>query len=193
METEIVEMRKNGATYKEILSKFDISKDKLRKICRQYKLNISSNRIGFDVNIDDMQDYYNECKSSLKVSKKFNISKSTVLKYIITDKKTKMTDDERKKSKVKYVIDWRKDKKIKLIEYKGGGCEICGYNKSIRSLSFHHKDSNEKDFGISAKSYSYEKLKKEVDKCILVCSNCHGEIHDEIEEKGYSDIVNKMG
>jgi hypothetical protein len=79
------------------------------------------------------------------------------------------------------VVLSRQKKKILLIEYKGGGCEICGYNKCVRNLQFHHKDPSKKDFGISRKqNWNIEKLKKEVDKCILVCSNCHGEIHGEI-------------
>ena len=81
------------------------------------------------------------------------------------------------------VVNWRKRTKIKLIQYKGGECEICDYKKSIWALEFHHKDPNEKDFGISGKSWSFERLKKEVDKCILVCSNCHQEIHEELSKK----------
>ena len=71
-----------------------------------------------------------------------------------------------------------KTKKL-LVEYKGGKCEICGYNKCISALEFHHLDPNEKDFGIDAKGYtrSIEANKQEVDKCILVCANCHREIH----------------
>ena len=68
-----------------------------------------------------------------------------------------------------------------LIEYKGGKCSRCGYNTSIRALEFHHLDPNEKDFGISTcLTKDFSKLKTEVDKCILVCSNCHAEIHDEL-------------
>ena len=71
-----------------------------------------------------------------------------------------------------------------LVEYKGGKCEICGYNKCISALEFHHKDPQEKDFAIGAKGYtrSIEKNKKEVDKCILVCANCHREIHSNLIE-----------
>ena len=67
-----------------------------------------------------------------------------------------------------------------LIEYKGEKCEICGYNKSLSALEFHHLNANEKDFGISEKGYtrSIDKNKEEVDKCILVCANCHREIHE---------------
>lgn len=72
-----------------------------------------------------------------------------------------------------------KTKKL-LIEYKGGHCEICNYNRCLSALEFHHLDSNEKDFGVAEKGYtrSLEKNKKEVDKCILVCANCHREIHE---------------
>lgn len=65
------------------------------------------------------------------------------------------------------------------IAYKGGKCQCCGYNRYVGALEFHHINSEEKDFGISAKGYtrSWERVKEELDKCILVCANCHREIH----------------
>lgn len=65
------------------------------------------------------------------------------------------------------------------IAYKGGKCQCCGYNKYVGALEFHHINSEEKDFGISAKGYtrSWKRVKEELDKCILVCANCHREIH----------------
>lgn len=72
-----------------------------------------------------------------------------------------------------------------LIQYKGGKCERCGYNKCNRALEFHHLDPNEKDFGVSQNiTRNIEDLKAEVDKCILLCSNCHAEIHQELYEQG---------
>ena len=69
----------------------------------------------------------------------------------------------------------------KRVEEKGGKCIICGYNKCISSLDFHHKNPQEKEFGINeCISYSYERLLKEVDKCELVCRNCHGEINEDL-------------
>lgn len=61
-----------------------------------------------------------------------------------------------------------------------GKCQVCGYNKCLRSLEFHHLDPLQKDFTISGnlKRIKKEKVIKELEKCILVCSNCHGEIHD---------------
>lgn len=77
--------------------------------------------------------------------------------------------------------------KHELILYKGGKCEICGYNKCDAALEFHHKNPDEKEFGIAYKGYtkSLEECKKEVDKCILVCANCHREIHEEERDKDF--------
>lgn len=74
----------------------------------------------------------------------------------------------------------RKKVKRLLVQYKGGKCEQCGYNKCVAALEFHHLDPAQKDFNIGANGHTLAlaKLKQEADKCILVCSNCHREIHD---------------
>lgn len=72
-----------------------------------------------------------------------------------------------------------------LINYKGGKCVRCGYDKCARALQFHHNDPTQKDFGISKQlNRDITELKAEVDKCILVCANCHAEIHQELYEQG---------
>jgi len=72
----------------------------------------------------------------------------------------------------------RFNKKFRLINYKGGKCELCGYDKNIRVLSFHHKNKKEKHFNISgAHCRSLEELYKELDTCYLLCANCHLEMH----------------
>lgn len=65
------------------------------------------------------------------------------------------------------------------VESKGGKCQVCGYNKYLGSLSFHHLDENGKSFDLATKGLtrSWKRIKEEVDKCILVCENCHREIH----------------
>ena len=77
------------------------------------------------------------------------------------------------------------------VEYKGGSCVKCGYNKCLRALDFHHLDKNEKDFNIGQKKYTSlsEKVRQELDKCILVCSNCHREIHDELDKTKHSFVI----
>lgn len=72
-------------------------------------------------------------------------------------------------------------RKWECIQSRGGKCEICGYDKNISALEFHHKDPNEKDFQLDIRHFSnhtISKLKSELDKCILVCANCHREIHN---------------
>ena len=82
------------------------------------------------------------------------------------------------------VVYWRIRTKMRLIDYKGGQCQRCGYNKPIPgAYDFHHRDPEQKDFGISGKTKSFESLKAEVDKCDLLCRTCHAEVHHEIVEK----------
>ncbi len=68
--------------------------------------------------------------------------------------------------------------KRKAVEYKGGCCHFCKYDKYQGALEFHHIDPSKKDFTLAhAKLTSFEKVKNELDKCILICSNCHRELH----------------
>jgi hypothetical protein len=77
----------------------------------------------------------------------------------------------------------RFDIKRKAVEYKGGNCERCGYNKCLRALSFHHKDPSQKDFSVSGKHCrAWERIRVELDKCMMVCANCHMEIHEKLEK-----------
>lgn len=82
------------------------------------------------------------------------------------------------------VMNWRNKVKQKLVEYKGGKCSRCGYSKPIwGAYDFHHRDPDQKDFGLSGKSWSFDKLKEEVDKCDLLCRTCHAEVHWELEQE----------
>ena len=65
------------------------------------------------------------------------------------------------------------------IQYKGGKCEECGYHHCLEALEFHHKDPTKKDFSISSKGYthSWKKVQEELDKCVMLCANCHRETH----------------
>lgn len=76
--------------------------------------------------------------------------------------------------------EWAAKEKLKAVNYKGGKCIICGYNKCIAALDFHHLNPLEKEgYGTGAlKSHkTFEQNKTEIDKCILVCVRCHREIH----------------
>lgn len=68
--------------------------------------------------------------------------------------------------------------KKQAVAYKGGKCVKCGYNKCLGSLDFHHRESTQKDPNWrKMRNWPIEKIKAELDKCDLVCRNCHGEIH----------------
>lgn len=83
------------------------------------------------------------------------------------------------------------------VEYKGGKCEKCGYDKYIGALEFHHKNPSQKKFSISdAKLKKFDdEIKTELDKCEILCANCHSESHqihnvNILQEKW--DIYNKQ-
>jgi DNA-directed RNA polymerase subunit RPC12/RpoP len=64
-----------------------------------------------------------------------------------------------------------------MVDYKGGGCQTCGYSRCLRALDFHHLDPTTKRFSIAGShNRSWESLRQELDRCLLVCSNCHGQI-----------------
>lgn len=75
--------------------------------------------------------------------------------------------------------------KIKCVEYKGEKCVRCGFDEFISALEFHHIDPSKKDYNISRKQGSIltEKIKKELDRCMLLCSNCHRGTHNELAER----------
>lgn len=74
----------------------------------------------------------------------------------------------------------QKRKKAKAIAYKGGACQICGYSQSTAALCFHHRNPDEKYDSISRiYSMKWEVLRAELDKCDLLCLNCHAEKHEE--------------
>jgi len=78
---------------------------------------------------------------------------------------------------IQAVAKRRRKLKLMTIELKGGKCQICGYNKFPGGLDLHHANGK-KEFGIGEKGYtrSWVKLRAELDKCILLCANCHREV-----------------
>lgn len=178
----IIKLRKSGKTYDEIRKIINVSKDRLKKICRDNNLNNPVNTQVVKLNKVEVTEYYKKVKSLKAVGKYFNVSKDTIRKFIDDSDIMKGGNRQNKiKTNSQAVIEWRKRRKFELVKYKGGKCEICGYSKSMTALQFHHTNPNEKDFTLSRKTYSMKKLLKEVDKCMLVCANCHAEIHENLK------------
>ena len=172
----VLSLRKEGKTYKEISKLLGCAMSTVSYHCKLNGLGDNNQKVTED-EIGIFQKMYDEIGSLKKVAKLTGRSFETIKKYIKPNKR------EKKITSSESVILWRKKTKIKLIEYKGGKCEICGYSTCNRALEFHHKNPKEKDFTISGKSLSFDKLKSEVDKCLLVCANCHCEIHDNLINK----------
>lgn len=93
-----------------------------------------------------------------------------------------------------HVASCKRKRKESLVKIMGGKCQLCGYDKTFTALEFHHIDESTKEFGISdGQSRSLQKQIDEIHKCILVCANCHREIHDgfyskeELKEKQFFD------
>jgi 5-methylcytosine-specific restriction endonuclease McrA len=85
---------------------------------------------------------------------------------------------DRREELIRAVAKRRRKIKEMAIVYKGGKCQICGYRKFQGALDLHHLDPKTKNFAIGDKGYtrSWEKVRAELDKCVLLCANCHREI-----------------
>jgi hypothetical protein len=89
-------------------------------------------------------------------------------KYI---QKRKDTANQARQDKLNWIRQYKLDQ----------GCSICGYNKCARALEFHHIDPNVKEYSVTKmalRKHSLQRIKTEIAKCVIVCANCHAEIHD---------------
>lgn len=78
------------------------------------------------------------------------------------------------------VKNFRNNRKNQIVYVMGEKCQICGYNKSNSALELHHINPEDKEFTLNkGQLFSWEKLQDELKKCVLVCANCHREIHYE--------------
>ena len=109
-------------------------------------------------------------------------------KHVYKDRRPYST---RREYLIRAVQNRRRKIRQMALAYKGEVCQKCGYNRCLEALEFHHFQKTGKDFGISARGYtrSWSKIKQELDKCILLCANCHREIHsgenNKIKRKSY--------
>lgn len=76
------------------------------------------------------------------------------------------------------VVRWRQNARRKLVAGYGNECGSCGYNRCVSALEMRHINTKEKDFSFGgSQSIAWAKLVKEAKKCVLLCSNCHREVH----------------
>lgn len=83
------------------------------------------------------------------------------------------------------VMTTQRRKRAKAIEHFGGKCTRCGYSRCIDALEFHHLDENEKEQEASyiIRRWAWERAKLELEKCVLLCANCHREEHASLNKR----------
>jgi hypothetical protein len=156
------------------------------------------------INKEELEEYIKEGLTIAKIAVKSNHGKTSVVRYLkkynlftakhkcakrLTVKTCYICGElnpskfepkrfsECKKCRCEYQKRIKQKRKVDLVNYKGGKCEKCGYNKCYAVLSFHHRDPTKKDFEICGSNKALHKLKIEADKCDLLCANCHLETH----------------
>lgn len=88
-------------------------------------------------------------------------------------------------NKSEAVKRWRIASKKRIIESMGGGCQICGYNKCPSALALHHLDPSQKEISLGslrANPKNWDTVVRELRKCILLCHNCHSEVHAQVTQ-----------
>lgn len=88
-----------------------------------------------------------------------------------------------KKCRISYSVQRKKTTKAQAVAYKGGKCIDCGLVDNPCVYDFHHRDPTIKEFSLaqSSKLFNSKVVKEELDKCDLLCANCHRKRHAEIE------------
>jgi hypothetical protein len=136
-----------------------------------------------------LADLLNQRLSTKMISAKLGRSEKTVLywerKYGLSPAFASFGNGRRTRSlkemseaMIKEPIVHRRRIKARAIKYKGGRCVICGYDRCNAALEFHHLDKALKSFGFSRNGIirSWDSIVKELDKCVLICANCHREV-----------------
>lgn len=159
------ELVDNGLSSYQIADKLKLSPTNVRYWLRKYKL----------------QTKHKNKESELKTHHKCNVCLQ--VKELNSDnfymrKNGKSFHHYCKDCNNKKVVELQRARKQTYIEYLGGKCKKCGYDKCNGALDFHHLDPSKKEFNISSnRSFDINLMKKELDKCIILCRNCHAEFH----------------
>ncbi len=182
---QILELREQGLSYSAIQKIIGCSKGTVSRYCSTSKTILQQKELN-ESEIDKLNQYLIS-HTYKDAAKHFNISLTSVNKYSTRIGKRirrKRSKHEINLNASEYKKKIRNELKNEAVRYKGGKCIKCGYNTCNRALEFHHIDPDEKDFNISQANtkYTFDKIKKELDKCVLLCGNCHAELHDGLFE-----------
>lgn len=153
-------------TYKQLAEHFEVSKSTVRHWMKKFGLKTLNNQYNNAGNREFLG-----CKICGESDKnKFYKRRGDQL-YGICIECFKKTHGKKRADRTRSI-------KKEWLDYKGGECEECGYKKCPAALEFHHLDPSQKDPNWrNMRSWSLEMIRSELDKCQLLCSNCHKEVH----------------
>lgn len=215
---ELIDLNK---TNKEIASILSLSLGTLRRRISNYGLNRFSQkeRILNDNDKFNIVKLYNSGLTCLEISDKLDIYRITISKYLKSIGvlvKKRLNESQRKESgKIKeceicekqitggrnicmscYTNTRRYKIKKRMFDYKGGFCQKCNEGDlDISCYDFHHMDPTKKEFnlsGLNSAKINWNKVKEELDKCLLLCSNCHRTEHSNYKSKKFLSYINKL-
>jgi DNA-binding CsgD family transcriptional regulator len=175
---DIVELREKGFSYDRIKWALGCSKGTISYHCNKEGVE----DIGLNDELSDRQiecikeTYPNHTKR--ETAEICDVSESSVQRYGDSKAKTLTEEEKREKQRARKEM-LRQKQKSKAYDYLGGECDKCGYDQCSDALDFHHVHGSDKDLLLSSAfgRYPWEVIKEELDKCELLCANCHREAH----------------
>lgn len=148
LKESILKLRKEGKKIAEIAKLLNCSETNVKYHCYRNNLQVKTAKTSKE-KIIEIQFLLKEGKTRKEISKIVGISVSTIGRF----KNTLLSEIEEEHNNTKtYMQNKRKLMKEKCVEYMGGKCKICGYNKCNSALEFHHLDPNNKEFQISSRN-----------------------------------------
>lgn len=181
----ILRLRKEGKTYNEIVQLLGCTKGVISFHCSKLKENkkiIKDNSKGFfsdyvfpSDKLDIFKWLMKENVSRTRISEILLIPYQEIINYGV---RNNLRRNSNKEPGYKTIKEYRRQTKILAVAYKGRYCKHCNCNVDMNKFHFHHIDRETKLFTISNNlNLAWPKIKKELDKCILLCSECHIDIH----------------
>lgn len=188
LKNKIIKLRKEKRTYNEIQKILNCSKSTISYHCCHLNDNSElswNNKNLHYKNKNAFKEWDEQIKYQIKILYNYGLLTTEIADLFTIEVEKirsfcKQLNKPQYSSLTNYEKVKRRRKKIKILGvlYLGGKCQQCGYNKYFENLEFHHLNPSEKEFTISKKcNHRWLTIKKELSKCIILCSTCHRELH----------------
>lgn len=155
----------NGCSQRQIAKEFDCSQSKIKYWLKKLNLKTNNNQYNKGKHLDKNKKYCPKCDAVKPISEFYvRTNRNDITSYC-------------KKCSNEYHTKRVKEVKLKMVNYKGGQCNDCGLtieDSHYNVFDFHHLNPNEKGLNFDRIKYQkWDKIKIELDKCVLLCANCH--------------------